>query len=314
MPTVGGRVTRCAGRPGYEGANIRTWVGFRQFAHLTEEAVLQSFRERGAGPSRLYHRHGLGLEIVDSSLQLPATLDVDDEVTADVVEQRIGRFAVRLSVRRDGRDVCVCKGRVSVLLVIEREASGREPPPAELAEVVVPAVRTVDVADSGADGREVVLPTGADPAAVLVPPGSAAFHHSWRVPYTACHFSDRVQHSAYVRVLEDVVERFLADRGMSVGRLLAERGWIPVVSRVRVRMLADAHLEETVHVTLAVQDVLRSLSWEARMDCHVRRGDRLVPVATARIMHGYAASRGAGAGRLAELDPGTVAALTGRIP
>jgi hypothetical protein len=36
-----------------------------------------------------------------------------------------------------------------------------------------------------------------------------------------------------------------------------------------------------------------------------------VPVATARILHGYAIAAGEGAGGLAEFDAGVVAALTG---
>ena len=51
-------------RPRYEGANIRTWIGFKHFMYLVEEAVLHWFRERGLGPQRLYHEYGLGLEIV----------------------------------------------------------------------------------------------------------------------------------------------------------------------------------------------------------------------------------------------------------
>src|SRR5262249_51880992 len=81
-----GTVTALTCRPRYEGANIRTWIGFKQFMLLAEEAVLAWFRERGLGPQRLYHEHGLGLEIVDSSVQLPALLEVDDEVRAEVSE------------------------------------------------------------------------------------------------------------------------------------------------------------------------------------------------------------------------------------
>jgi acyl-CoA thioesterase FadM len=119
-----------------------------------------------------------------------------------------------------------------------------------------------------------------------------------------------VQHSAYVRALEEVVDRFLADRGRSVGRMLGERGWIPVVSRVRVRMTADAHMEEDVRTTFAVTDVLKDVTWEGQMDCHVDRAGGPVRVATARILHGYAISRGPDAGRMAQLDPATIAALS----
>jgi hypothetical protein len=109
-----------------------------------------------------------------------------------------------------------------------------------------------------------------------------------------------------------VVEGFLAARGLSIRTLLAERSWIPVVSRVRVRMLADARMEEVVHTCFAVEEVLRDAAFRARMDCWVRRGDGLVRCATASILHGYALSRGPEAGRLVELDAATQAALLGR--
>jgi acyl-CoA thioesterase FadM len=295
------------GRPRYEGANIRTWVGFKHFMYLVEEALLAWFRDQGHPAGQVFHRYGLGLEVVDSSVLLPAVLDVDDEVQAEVSELRPGRFAVRLRVNRgDGADTVVLRGKVTVALVVERDAAPTEPVPAELAGLVVP-----EVAD---ERQDLLVGPGEEVGAVLTAAGSSGFLWSWRIPYFYCHFSDRIQHSAYVRALEEVVDRFLADRDRSVGRMLAERAWIPVVSRARVRMLADAHMEEVVHTTFTVTDVFKATTYDARMDCYVRRGDRLVHTATARIMHGYANSRGESAGRLAELDPDTIAALTGVRP
>jgi acyl-CoA thioesterase FadM len=138
------------------------------------------------------------------------------------------------------------------------------------------------------------------------------FVWSWKARYFLCHYSNRVQHSAYVRSLEEVVDRFLADRGISVGRMLVDRGWIPVVSRARVTLLADAVMEEVIHTTFTVDNVLKGVGYDATMNCFVHRDADLVHVATARILHGYAVSRGEGAGRLAELDDGTISALTGR--
>jgi acyl-CoA thioesterase FadM len=278
-------------RPRYEGGNIRTWVGFKHILYLAEEAVLHWFRERGWGPRRLYHEHGLGLTVVDASLLLPAVVEIDDAVTARVEATGAGRFAVRLQVERQGRPVTVAKGRVAVALVRERGAPGGEPAPGELAPLVVPGVEAAAAGGTSA------------------PPGPGAFHWSWPARYFHCHFSDRVQHSAYVRALEEIVDRFLAARGLAVGRLLAERGWIPVVSRVRVTLLADAHLGERVDTALTVDDVVKRVAWDARMDCRVERGGTMVPTATARILHGYALARGDGAGRLVELDEATLAAI-----
>ena len=300
------------GRPRYEGANIRTWIGFKHFYYLVEEAVLQHFRDRGLGPDTLYRRHGLGLEVVESSIQLPATLGVDDEVQAKVqpVAAKPGEgaaFSVKLSVDRDGEQVTVLTGKVRIALVAEKDAPGSDPAPAELAALAVPEVAAL----RGGGGTDLDVPAGGDLAAVLSPPGRNSFLWSWRIPYFSCHFSDRLQHSAYVRALEEVVDRFLADRGLAIGTLLDERGWIPVVSRARVRMLADAHMEEVLHTVFTVEEILRDVVFTARMETYVQRGARLVQTAAGTIMHGYAISRGPAAGTLAELDGSTRAALLG---
>lgn len=301
-------MTSVIARPRYEGANIRTWIGFKHFYYLVEEAVLEWFREQGSGPRALFHEHGLGVEIVDCSLQLPHLLEVDDEVRAEVGRDGHGRLAVRLAVRRDDREVVVGKARVTVALVRERDATEHRPAPEALR-----GMDLAELADAGTvdtpDHRR--IPAGRTVADVLAPGGTPAFLWSWRAPYFYCHFSDRVQHSGYVRALEEVVDRFLADRGLSVGRLLRDRAWIPVVSRSRVRLVEAARMEETVHTVLTVTDVLRRSLYEARVDWYVQRDDRLVHAATASILHGYAVSRGPRAGQLVELDDRVIATLTG---
>jgi acyl-CoA thioesterase FadM len=269
-------------RPRYEGANIRTWIGFKHFMYLVEEAVLDWLRAYTPGARRLYHEHGIGVEIVDSSVLLPNVLEVDDEVRAHVTPTGPGRFSVALHTVRDGAEVSVLRGKVTVALVREFAAPA-VPLPWEPVAVV------------GNTGPE---------------PKDAGFAWDWRAPYFYCHFSDRVQHSGYVRALEEVVDRFLADRGISVGRLLRERGWIPVVSRARVQMLAAAHMEEVVHTTFTVDDILRGTMFDGQMDCYVERDGDRVRVATARILHGYAIAAGPDAGGMATLDEPVVAALT----
>ncbi|MDG4800855.1 thioesterase family protein [Micromonospora sp. WMMD980] len=288
-------------RPGFEGANIRTWIGFKHFAYLVEQGVLQWFRERDHGPGRLYLEHGVGLSVRECSLLLPAVLEVDDEVSVTATPGAAGRFAVRVT-RVGGaagaEPVTACRARVRVALVREPDAPASAPLPADLAGLL-------EEPGAGEPGPA----AGADPAATLRAAG-AGFVWAWRVPYFYCQYSQRMQHAGYVRLLEEVVDRYLADRGLSVGRMLRERGWIPVVSRARVEVVGDARVEEPMWVTFTVTDVLKDVTYDARMTCHVLRDGRLTQVASATILHGYAASRGPDAGSLATLDPETVAALT----
>ncbi|WP_232376153.1 alpha/beta fold hydrolase [Amycolatopsis aidingensis] len=312
MKLLDGEPTSLACRPRYEGANIRTWIGFKNFMYLVEEAILEYFRERGVGARSLYHRYGLGLEIVDSSVQLPMTLEVDDEVCATVVSgtprpDRGMPFSVQLTVERDGRNVTALTGKVRAALVPVKDGSGTEPVPSFLEPYVVAEVAQLRHDEAGS------LPVGSgqDVAEVLAPEGSNSYLWSWRASYVYCHFSDRLQHSAYVRAVEEVVDRFLYDRGLEIGRLLAERSWIPVVSRARVQLLDDVWMDETVHTVFTVQDVLKDIIYTARADSYVRRGGELVRTATASIVHGYAISRGELAGTVATLDADTQAALLG---
>ncbi len=293
--------------PGYEGANIRTWIGFKHFLYLVEQGVLRWLRDQGAGAGGLYLRHGLGVEIVESSVQLPAVLELDDEVRAEVIAAEDNRLSVRLVVNRDGREVTALRGRVRVALVRERTAENYRRAPGLLGALEVPdlaAATTVARPDhrSLAPGETAEDVLGAEPDGHL---------WSWRAPYFYCHYSDRVQHSGFVRALEEVVDRFLAARGISVGRLLTERSWIPVVSRCHLQLVEAARMEETVHTVLTVTDILRGVLFDARMRCYVQRGDRLVQVAQAQILHGYAIAAGPGAGGMAELDDEVVAALRG---
>jgi acyl-CoA thioesterase FadM len=282
-------------RPRSEGANIQTWVGFKHLMYLVEEGVLEWFRVRRLGPQRLFHEFGLGLEVVDCSVQLPALLEIDDEVLVGVTLREPGRFRVAMHITGPDRPRLALRGQVVVALVPEATAPDRVSPAAEIAAML---------------GHDI-------PASLLedeLEAGSAAarpFSWDWRARYFHCHYSDRVQHSAYVRALEEVVERFLDDRGMSIRTLLDDRGYIPVVSRARVRLVGAAHMEETIHTTFAVDEILKGTAFGATMECHVQRAGRPIPVARATILHGYASSRGADAGALIALSDAMQARLLG---
>lgn len=280
-------------RPSPQGANIRTWIGFKHLMNMVESAVIQWFRDHSLGPQTLYRDHGLGLEIVEASVRLPALVELDDLLTATVTEAAPGRFVVKVRARRGESTRVVVDGKVQAAVVRERRERSASVPE-ELAGLVVD-----DVASTAEAGNDAA-------------PSEEDYRWSWKARYFHCHYSDRVQHSAYVRALEETVDRFLTERGLSIRGMLDRKGWIPVVSRARVRLTADAHMDETVHTSFRIEEFMKGLAYDAAMHCYVERGGTRLRTATARILHGYASSRGDDAGKLVPLDEATLAALRGR--
>lgn len=311
--------TTYSARPRFEGSNIGTWIGFKHVMYLAEEAVLEHLRERGLSPRRLYEDYGLCCEIVDSDWRILHAMHVDDLVRVQVQpanDTAQGELAHQLDmfVERDGETHKVAAGQVKVLFRRDNSGTFSGPPPASLAPFVHDEIRRA--------GSQTVAPTGFtasrepgyldDPiAGQLVSAQDNAFVWRWRAPYFYCHFTERLQHSGYLRLMEEVVDLFLADRGISIRTMLDTRGWIPVVPRARVEMLGEALMEETIYTVYTVEEIFKRLTYTARMDCYVPRNGKAVRMATGRIVHGYARIISPSEWKLVPFDDATMAALHG---
>ena len=279
--TLLGSPTTVALRPRFEGSNICTWIGFKHVNYLVEEAVLEHFRRHDLAARGLYERHGLGLDIVDIDTRILHALHMDDEVRAEVTnttrpDDREVALGVVIHVERDGEPVKAVTSKVRALLRADTwNGLAAEPAPAELERFTVPRIRREPPpALAGHLPRE-----GG---------GANDFLWKWRIPYFYCHFVERIQMSGYLRLMEEVVDLFLADRGVSIKTLLDRQRWIPVVPRSSISMLDEALMEEEIHTVFTVEDVFKDFTYTARVDCYVPRGDRLLHTATGRITHGYA--------------------------
>jgi acyl-CoA thioesterase FadM len=300
-------------RPRFEGSNICTWIGFKHVMYLIEEAVLDHLRQGGLVPRHLYEEYGIGIEIVDSDVRISSALHMDDLVRTEVVPQDqadTGELVFRTAsfVQRPDPAAEVKAASATVRVVFRREPDGPEPP-AGIAQYTVNEIdRRVPGVPSPASaaGRGMV----SEPADVLAGNGNA-FAWRWRIPYFYCHFSRRMQHSGYLRLMEEVVDLFLAERGISIRTMLDGQSWIPVVPHARVSVLGEALMEEEMHTVFTVEEVFKDLTYTARMDCYVRRGGQLLQTATGRITHGYAVIVDRRDWRLVPFDERTLTALRG---
>lgn len=290
----------------YEGSNICTWIGFKHVNYVVEEAVLRHFRRSGLAARELYERHALGVELVDLDTRIFTALHMDDEAHATVTAEGDAeglRFTVRLAVDRDGKRTRAVTAKVKVLLRRD-EAAGDAEPAEALEQWTVDALRAGHVLD---------LPE-IDPAGDVlaqVVEGRNAFAWKWRIPYMYCHFTERVQMSGYLRQMEEVVDLFLADRGISIKTLLDDRSWIPVVPHSRVRLLEEALMEEELYTVYTVENVFKTATYTSRMDCFVIRDGAVVPVATGTIIHGYATIDSRRDWSLVDFDDRVLQALNG---
>jgi len=318
MPSgVLGDVTTAQVMPRREGNNICTWIGFKHVNYLVEEAVLEHFRRAGAPAGALFEDLGLGLDLVELETRVLHALHLDDLVTAVVVpatgpQDPVLRLRVSLTVDRGGEQVKAVAAKVAVSLRPASYLPAGVPPPAGLARFVVPRL--------GAH-----LPAGrpAQPPVAAVPPadvldrltaGRNAFGWKARIPYPYCHFTERLQMSGCLRQLEEAVERFLADRGISIATLLTDRRWIPVVPHSRVEILDEALMEEDLYTVYTVESVFKDATYTSRMDCYVQRDGALLRTATGSITHGYAVIESRRDWRLVPFDDRVLRALGGTRP
>lgn len=312
--------TEMEARPRFEGSNICTWIGFKHVMYLVEEAVLDHLRRGGLVPRQLYEEQGLAVEIVDSDVRILHALHMDDVVRTQVVRQSVStgsELVFRTSSYVDRPEPVKAVTATVRVLFRSAEAVDAASVPAAIAAHTVARIdrangsdRPVPVANGhGAVGAAVPLLDGR--GAVHSVEGGNGIVWRWRVPYFYCHFSQRLQHSGYLRMMEEVVDLFLAERSISIRTMLDGQRWIPVVPRARMAILREAHLEEQIYTVFTVTDIFKDLTYTARMDCFVQRGDHLIKTATGEITHGYAVVLDRRDWRLVPFDERTLAALRG---
>ncbi|WP_025272373.1 hypothetical protein [Haloglycomyces albus] len=291
----------------YEGSNICTWIGFKHVNYVIEEAVLEHFRSNGLGARELYERFGLGLDLTNLDTRIFSALHTDDAATAVVIpsgdDDRLS-FTVKLSVMRDGKATKAATAQVDVHLRrgtygfdTENDDGLLEP---FAVESIADSATTLDLPDLDLNGDIVQQATA----------GRNAFAWKWRIPYMYCHYNERVQMSGFLRQMEEAEDLFLADRGISIKTMLDDRRWIPVVPHSRIRLLNEAIMEEQLYTVYTIEQVFKTLTYTARMDCFVIRDNTIVPVATGSITHGYAVIDDRSNWTLVDFDERVMTALT----
>ncbi|MFF7749426.1 hypothetical protein ACFZCP_09275 [Streptomyces sp. NPDC007971] len=297
-------------RPRYEGSNICTWIGFKHVNYLVEEAVLDHFRQAGLPARALYEEHGLGLDLVSIDTRILHAFHMDDVAEAQVVpwtkdgDATLG-FKVTVQFERDGEihKAVTSKVRVSLRMDTYLEAAGEVPE--QLARFAVTGLGDDLEREPGtaAPAEEEILAS--------LTAGQNAYAWKWNIPYPYCHFTERIQMSGYLRLMEEGKDRFVADRGISIKTLLDDRRWIPVVPRSDIRILDEALMEEDLYTVYTVEEVFKDFTYTSRMDWYVLRDGKLVKTATGRIVHGYALIENRRDWKLVNFDQRVLDALNG---
>jgi acyl-CoA thioesterase FadM len=290
-------------RAGYEGANIGPWIGFKHVNYLVEQAAISHFRTTGHDVRSLYVDNGVCWEVVDIDTRIIHVVNVDEKVRLEVsaVPAPSGehRFDVAVLGDRQGGLVKLARSHVSVALREDSRWTTRATAVApELTSAVVPRIRRPAPAAGFGSGPADGIP--ADMARLTS--GRNAFTWTLRIPYFYCHFTERLQMSGYLRIMEELVDKFLADRGVSIRTLLDDKQLIPVVPRSRISMLNEVYMEEDLHAVLVVDQVFKNLTFTAAMECYVQRDRDLLNVAVGAITHGFAMLQDRGSWELTTLD------------
>jgi acyl-CoA thioesterase FadM len=286
--------------PRIEGNNICTWIGFKHVMYIVEEAIVDHFRQNGHKQRSLYEDNGLCLEIVDSDARILHALHMDDEVTAEVKleeeQKKLDEMSllVNLFVEREGQTLkaVVCRAAVQFKL-------DDSPVTADIAPVIIPEFEKWTVKKiirnqqiNAGNGDLLISPreinANDDVPTILKVNNVNSLIWKWQIPYFYCHYNERMKHSGYLRLLEEVEDRFLAENGVSIRTMLHEKNWIPVVPSAQVELLEEAYMEEELYTVYSLVDNYRDFTYTHKMDCFVVRDGKLIHTATGTITHGYA--------------------------
>ncbi|WP_431044250.1 hypothetical protein ACQUSR_21670 [Streptomyces sp. P1-3] len=312
-------------RPRYEGVNICTWIGFKHVNYLVEEAVLVHLKESGVSARQLYEEHGLGVDFVGMDTRILHALHLDDEAEATVEpvrkkgEEQALTFKVTLRIDRGGETLKAVTSKVRLALRVDTYLPATAEVPADLGAFAVERLGAdlppvADPAPEHSAAAAAALAAGGDEQAVLaaLTRGRNAHAWKWTVSYPYCHFTERLQLSGYLRLMEEAKDRFVADRGISIKTLLDERRWIPVVPRSTVRVVDEALMEEDLYTVYTVEEVFKDLTYTSRMDNYVIRNSAFHLVQTGTITHGYAEIASRRDWRLVPFDQKVLDALNGK--
>ncbi|MCC5603256.1 hypothetical protein [Nostoc favosum] len=307
-------------QPHFEGSNICTWIGFKHVMYLAEEAVIQHLRNCKLVPRQLYEEHGLCFEITESSANILHALHMDDLVRIEVqpkIKPKDGEltFSIQMFVQRDSKEVKAYTGKVKTLFRQDRSGVTVSVLPDELAPYVVAEINrsaSKPVSEYAATSDRSTSNAKDDLIRQVVPEDANSFVWKWHVPYFYCHFTERLQHSGYLRLMEEVVDLFLADRGISIRTMLDTRRWIPVVPKAQIEILREALMEETIYTVYTVEDIFKDFTYTSRIDCYVIRDGVLIHTATGKITHGYAKILNRQDWELVNFDEETLVALRGK--
>lgn len=307
-PTMPG--TTVSLRPQFEGANVGPWIGFKHVNYMVEEAILAHFRNQGLDVRSLYADDGLCFEIVDIDTRIIRGLRLEDELAFHINPSDRApapELAFDVVIQDESGVGKPIKMAISKVVVLLRRDS-RWPAPAGK-----PALQAVDTIvrskPQSGFGSTCSALDAHNPGSTDT--GQNSFSWKMRIPYFYCHFTERLQMSGYLRVMEEAVDRLLADRGVSIRSILEEHQLIPAVPRSRIIMVGEAYMEEELHTILTIDQIFKDLTFTATMESYVMREGKVVNTAVGAITHGYARLDGRASWTLANLNDRLRTALAG---
>lgn len=271
-------------RPQNEGANIENYIGFKHLTYLMEETIINYFREKYLSPNQLLRMFGVKFYIKSLKIDILKAVNIDDEIVMKIFspnEYPTNRFKIKAS---DNSGILFFKGELVVC--IDKPIKDAE------FHLVSKNFRYLlkEMVEKEATDNNIELPiNNSNPIQILKEYKSfnSAFIFSKRIPYYYCNYTDELHHSGYERIIEEAVDLFLEERGMSIRTMLNSKRWIPVVSKSQIEIKHKIKLEDTIYIAFSVKNIVLNSIYEADIYFFKQYNNKLIEVANGSITHGY---------------------------